>query len=208
MTHTILERLSDSLSLEGEERYEAYHRADKPSTSTAVLQYYPLTDLPPNTSVGHFTHTDTGSITILFNTDWGLQVYSSQRDAWEYVAPRPQHAIINVGDALKFLSHGTLKSSLHRVVPWHGRWTSGPRYAAIFFLRPNHDAEFSDTEGHAWTADEWLNRKFGNYRASHAEQRLNAIATGRKGFVGLWEEKGREMEGVNVGMRGGKVGVA
>jgi isopenicillin N synthase-like dioxygenase len=203
MTTAILERLSDALGLQGEERYETHHRADKPSTSTAVLQYYPLTDLPANTSVGHFTHTDTGSITVLFNTDWGLQVYSSQRDAWEYIEPQPNYAIINIGDGLKFLSGNRLKSSLHRVVPWHGRWTQGPRYASIFFLRPNHDTEFVDTEGNKYTADEWLKRKFGNYRAPHHEQMLNAIATGRKGFVGLWEGI-REMGG----SREGEAGVA
>lgn len=98
MSTTILERLSDVLSLQGDDRYETHHRARKPSTSTAVLQHYPLRDLPRDTSVGHFTHTDTDSITILFNTDWALQVHSPQRDVWEYIAPHPRHAIVNVGD--------------------------------------------------------------------------------------------------------------
>jgi isopenicillin N synthase-like dioxygenase len=100
ISKVMLESLSDSLGLSGDERFEAFHHSNAPSTSTAVLQYYPLTDLPQNTSVGHFTHTDTGSLTTLFNSDWGLQVYSSQRDSWEYIAPREDHAIINVGDAL------------------------------------------------------------------------------------------------------------
>lgn len=173
--------------MKGEGRLEAHHKSDTLSTSAAVLQHYPLKDLPTNTSVGHFTHTDTGSITVLFNSDWGLQVYSPRSNCWEYVAPRNGCAIVNVGDSLKFLSDFKLKSSLHRVVPWHGRWTAGSRYASIFFLRPNNDTEFTDSEGTQWTAEKWLERKFQNYRIPHREQEKNAISTGRKGFSGLWE---------------------
>lgn len=198
---TILSSLSTSLELSDDSRFENSHRAHKSSKTTAVMQCYPLTNLPPNTSVGHFTHTDTGSITILFNTDWGLQVYNTPLARWEYVPPMPGHAIINVGDALKFLSHQKLQSALHRVVPcpWHGRWVSGPRYALIFFLRPNNDAEFVDTEGNTWTADQWLDRKFGNYRSSHDVQVQTAIATGKKGFVGLWEGATENVAEVGLG---------
>lgn len=184
---TILASLSTSLHLPDASRFENAHQAFKSSKTTAVMQCYPLDNLPPGTSVGHFTHTDTGSITILFNTDWGLQVYNTPLARWEYVPPRPGHGIINVGDALKFLSHQKLKSSLHRVVPWHGKWVVSPRFALIFFLRPNNDAVFVDTEGNTWTADQWLDLKFGNYRSSHEVQKKSAIATGKKGFVGLWE---------------------
>lgn len=186
----ILTSLSDSMHLQGPERFENKHRPTSSSTSTAVLQCYPHSSaIDLDLSVGHFTHTDTGSITILFNTEWGLQVHSPDTETWEYVPPRANCAIINVGDALKFMSGFKLKSSLHRVVPEARNWSSGPRYATIFFLRPDHDAEFTDTEGTHWTARQWLNRKFGNYRGSHQEQQRTAISTGRKGFLGLWDEK-------------------
>jgi hypothetical protein len=129
------------------------------------------------------------SVAILFNTKWGLQVCSPDGDRWEYVPPsRNDLAIVNIGDALKFISGLKLKSCLHRVVPCYGKWEAGPRYATIFFLRPNNDAEFTDTEGQRWKAGDWLNRKFLNYRAPHSDQERNAITTGRKGFVGLWEK--------------------
>jgi isopenicillin N synthase-like dioxygenase len=185
----ILENLSDALGLKGEARYENQHRPESPSTSTAVLQHYPYeADLPQNTSAGHFTHTDTGSVTILFNTEWGLQVCSPDGNRWEYVPPaRDNLAIVNLGDALKFMSGFKLKSCLHRVVPCYGKWGGCPRYATIFFLRPSNDSEFTDSEGQHWKAGDWLNRKFLNYRASHSDQKKNAMATGRKGFVGLWD---------------------
>ena len=139
-----------------EDRFETHHILSVPSTSVAALQYYPSTDLPEDTSIGHFAHNDTGSLTVLFNSDCGLQAYSSKDETWQYVAPRENCAIINVGDALKFMSGFALKSSLHRVVPWQRHPVSGPRYAAIFFLRPNNDAKFIDGEGAEWTAGEWL----------------------------------------------------
>jgi isopenicillin N synthase-like dioxygenase len=190
---TVLENLSDALGLTGNERFEYHHRTEAPSTSTAVLQYYPYErDLPENTSAGHFTHTDTGSVTILFNTKWGLQVCSPDGERWEYVPPSTNdRAIVNIGDALKFMSGYRLKSCLHRVVPCYGKWEDGPRFATIFFLRPSNDSELTDTEGNHWKAGDWLNKKFLNYRAPHTEQEKTAIATGRKGFVGLWEEQAK-----------------
>lgn len=186
----VLSRLSTSLGLQGPERLEELHLASKPSTTTAVLQHYPFeSDLPPDTSTGHFAHTDTGSLTILFNTEWGLQVCSPHGETWKFVPPaRPDggYAIVNIGDTAKFLSGGRLKSSLHRVVPCQGRWAQGPRYATIFFLRANNDVEFEDLEGRRWNARDWLNRKFLNYRSSHEVQRMSPMATGRVGFVGLW----------------------
>ena len=184
---TVLASLSDSLGLKDDERFELQHSKDAPSTSSVVLQHYPLQDLPKEVSVGHFTHTDTGSITVLSNSDWGLQVHSPASDQWEYVAPRPNCAIINVGDALKFMSGFKLKSSLHRVVPCERYWTGRDRYACIYFLRPANDAKLVDAEGVERTGREWLEAKFGNYRIPHKEQEKNTISTGKKGFSGLWD---------------------
>lgn len=153
------------------------------------MQHYPFEgDLPADTSSGHFSHTDTGSVTILFNTEWGLQVCSPYSEEWQYVPPvQGTRAIVNMGDTVKFLTNGRLKSCLHRVVPCHDRWTGGSRYAIIFFLRANDHVEFEDLEGQRWNARDWLNRKFLNYRSSHEVQEQNQIATGRLGFVGLWK---------------------
>ena len=189
LTSTILASLSTTLNLPASHRFETDHQSSVPSTSIAALQYYPSTEvLPPDTSAGHFAHTDAGSLTVLFNSDWGLQAYSPQSTTWQSVAPRPNSAIINVGDALRFLSGFRLKSSLHRVVPWHREAApAGPRYATIFFLRPNNEARLVDGDGVESSAGEWLERKFRNYRMPHEEQGLNAVSTGRKGFTGLLE---------------------
>ena len=185
LTSTILASLSTSLNLPTSHRFETHHQSSAPSTSIAALQHYPCTEaLPPDTSAGHFAHTDAGSLTVLFNSDWGLQAYSAASSTWQSVAPRPNSAIINVGDALRFLSGFRLKSSLHRVVPWH-RHREGPRYATIFFLRPNNEARLVDGDGVESSAGEWLERKFRNYRMPHEEQGLNAVSTGKMCFCCL-----------------------
>ncbi|OAQ65331.1 2OG-Fe(II) oxygenase family oxidoreductase [Pochonia chlamydosporia 170] len=183
----ILESLSDHLGLESDQRFESFHRVDEISTSSAVLQHYPRTNLPEGTSAGHFAHTDTGSITVLFNTEWGLQVFSPRTDNWEYVPPRDGCAIVNVGDSLKFISHSKLKSSLHRVIPSSPHWVCESRYAAIFFLRASNSVQFTDTEGIRWTGASWLEAKFQNYRRAHSEQEKNTISTGKLDFSGLWD---------------------
>lgn len=189
MATLILSRLSSSLGLENASRLENLHRSDRPSTSTAVLQHYSSQgDLPADTSTGHFAHTDTGSVTILFNTEWGLQVCNPYSDDWQYIPPaQGSRAIVNIGDTIKFMTGGRLKSCLHRVVPCLDRWPGGSRYSVIFFLRANNHVEFEDLEGGKWNAYDWLNRKFLNYRASHEVQRKSSMATGRLGLVGLWQ---------------------
>jgi len=187
MASVVLERLSSTMGLTGSEELRNYHRSSSSSTSTAVLQHYPLSGLDPNTSPGHFTHTDAGSISILFSSDWGLQAFDSAKGGWGYVAPRKHCAVVNIGDSLRFLSNHRLKSCLHRVVPCN-RWNSGSRYSCIFFLRPNKETQFRDSDGTLWRAEDWLNRKFGNYRLTHEEQKLTSMSTGRRNFIGLWKD--------------------
>jgi isopenicillin N synthase-like dioxygenase len=185
----ILNDLSDTLGLQGLERFVHAHRTDLPSTSSAALQYYPhQSNLSENMSTGIFSHTDTGSLTILFTSEWGLQVCSADDERWEYVPPAmDDRVIVNVGDSLKFMSGNKLKSCLHRVVPCYGKWEGVGRFSTIYFCRPSNDTEFVDSEGRLWRAGDWLDSKFAIYRAPHSEQRTTAMVTGRKGFVGLWE---------------------
>lgn len=63
-------------------------------------------------AIGLPSHTDFGSITILFNWLGGLQIQShdpAKNKEWEYVKPMPGHAIINLGDAMVTFTNGLLK---------------------------------------------------------------------------------------------------
>lgn len=189
MCRTLLDSLTTSLGLSHDQRLGLSHQLSLPSTSSVALQCYPLAAaLPPNTSQGHFVHTDSGSLSLLFVSDWGLQVHSAAHDRWQSVAPRPGCAIVNVGDSLRFLSGLRLRSSLHRVVPHQRRETPGPRYSVAFFLRPNNEATLVDAEGTQWLGREFVNRKLLNYRLPQGEQQKTSLATGRKGFLGLRQD--------------------
>lgn len=113
-------------------------------------------DLPEIQTPGH---TDFGSITILFNWLGGLQVWSdpargasfenvvdpdaaSSGDArWLWVRPPPpNHAIVNLGDAMVKWTGGVLCSGRHRVVPAPGEQGKFDRYSIVYFVRPEDKA--------------------------------------------------------------------
>ncbi|ATY61153.1 gibberellin 3-beta [Cordyceps militaris] len=140
------------------------HRPDRPSTSTFGMLRYPTLSADDAASAGHAVHTDEGTLTILFASDYGLQTRSAATQRWAFVEPRTGHAVVNLGDSLRFLSGGRLKACLHRVAPLPGR-TILERYSLAYFMRPEDDACFTDTAGRAWTSTEWHIQRF----SAHAQ---------------------------------------
>ncbi|KAK0672855.1 hypothetical protein QBC41DRAFT_378615 [Cercophora samala] len=100
-----------------------------------------------NDSIALPSHTDFGTLTLLFNRLGGLQIESTTTTTttatpghWEWVKPLPGHAIVNLGDAMKIFTSGYLKSAKHRVVPLPGAdEVKNSRYSVVYFVRPaNH----------------------------------------------------------------------
>lgn len=92
-------------------------------------------------AIGLPSHTDFGSITMLFNWLGGLQIQShdpAKNGEWEYVKPMPGHAIINLGDAMVTFTNGLLKSGKHRVIPAPGEQSDIDRYSIVYFVRPHN----------------------------------------------------------------------
>jgi isopenicillin N synthase-like dioxygenase len=93
-------------------------------------------------AIGLPSHTDFGSVTILFNWLGGLQIQShdpAKNKSWEYVKPIPGCAVLNLGDAMVTFTNGLLKSGKHRVIPSPGEQGAVDRYSVVYFVRP-HDA--------------------------------------------------------------------
>lgn len=170
---TLLANLSDVSSLDGRTRFEEHHRDDKPSNTTLVLLHYPQQGL--DDGMGHNKHTDIGSITLLFTEQWGLQLQRPWSIDWEFVAPRDGHAIINIGDSLRFLSGKLFSSCLHRVVPVAA---DEDRYSIAYFLRPENAAHLEDTEGRRIKAEEWHDQKYVMFGESHEKQAMSNMLTG------------------------------
>ena len=173
VTMTILASLSNALEVT--DRFEQHHRDGEDSNTTLVLLRYPK-DVSSD-CIGHNQHTDIGSLTLLFSKQWGLQLMSPESGEWDWVAPRDGHAIINVGDSLRFLSGKRLASCMHRVIPTMDCPTEH-RYSIAYFLRPENHVEYKDPEGKAISAKEWHDNKYRTFADSHAKQATNSILMG------------------------------
>lgn len=178
ITVMILSRLSSELGLTLPSRFEAHHDDAGPSTSTLGLLRYPKHDKnTASSNVGHNKHTDVGSLTFLLARQWGLQYLSLATQRWEFIEPRPGHAIINVGDSLRFLSGGELASVVHRVVPLR-QTQEEDRYSIAYFLRMNNSDLITDSTGKTWTAKEWHDFKFNVFKSPSTLDASGKVLTG------------------------------
>lgn len=174
----LLDCISTGLGLKGDASLHKYHRDDEPSKSTLYFLHYPATSITKD-GVGQNMHTDIGSLTLLFAPQWGLQALSPDSGEWEWVEPKPGHAIINVGDTLRFLSGRRLRSALHQAVQAEGV----DRFSISYFLRANDSTEFKDSDNAETDAKTWYLRKYATYEKPHEVQRAETVLTG-----GMMEE--------------------
>lgn len=126
----LLRSLGKSLGL-ADGLLESLHRIDKPSCDQARVTHAPPVG-PETISLGD--HTDFGSVTVLFNQLGGLQVLKPKTREWQYVKPRPECAVINLGDAFVKMVDQRLYSAVHRVVGPPGEQSRCERHSVSFFF--------------------------------------------------------------------------
>jgi isopenicillin N synthase-like dioxygenase len=176
ITMIILDALSKVLNLEGPAHFHNSHRDGEPSLSTMSVFRYPKQENIAE-GVGHHKHTDLGTLTFLLTSQWGLQVLSPEANAWQFVKPMPDRAIVNVGDSLRFLSGFRLKSAVHQVLPLYGVQHEH-RFSVAYFLRAEDNVEYEDSEGRRFTSKKWHDTKFDVFRETHDKQELDSYLTG------------------------------
>ncbi|KAL8792763.1 MAG: hypothetical protein Q9195_004650 [Heterodermia aff. obscurata] len=95
----LLSSLSTSLNLRDGHSLAALHRPDVTSSDIIRLLHYVS---QPGTETGspQTPHTDLGSLTILFTGSPGLQVLKPQSEDWAFVLPKPNCAVVNIGDGM------------------------------------------------------------------------------------------------------------
>ncbi|KAK0384856.1 hypothetical protein NLU13_7334 [Sarocladium strictum] len=167
----LLSCYTSALSLSGASELEQHHVHKNASETILALLSYPG-------QLTHQKHTDLGSLTILFSDQWGLQAVAPSSGEWEWIEPREDDAVINVGDALRFLSGKRLYSCVHRVVRGGRAKEEGHRYSIAYLLRPNDEAVFEDADGAAVTARDLAKVKYDTYSASHVEQARSTVLMG------------------------------
>ncbi|KIW29087.1 uncharacterized protein PV07_04927 [Cladophialophora immunda] len=121
---------------------ESLHELDRPSVDQARVTCAPPVRPAETITLGE--HTDFGSVTVLFNQLGGLQVLAPNKRDWEYVRPRPECAVINLGDSLIKLLGGRLYSAVHRVVVPPGQQGECMRHSVVYFSRPNSSVKLRD----------------------------------------------------------------
>lgn len=182
VTILLLGLLSDELGLRGASRLESYHTRGE-SLSTMAMFKYPKHDATSSSrsGVGHNPHTDLGTFTLLLARQWGLQVLSPDTESWAFVAPRANHALINVGDSLRALSRFQFAAVVHRVFPVQEQQHED-RYSIAYFLRVNDDVELPNVvgndDGKVCSAKAWHDYKFGVFRAPMASPQAMRDLTG------------------------------
>ncbi|CAG8496745.1 13870_t:CDS:2 [Acaulospora colombiana] len=105
----------------GKSWFENRHRYETPSGDILRILHYPAmkNDEIGKDEIRAGSHSDYGSLTILFQKDvGGLELLSNTTDPplWTPAPIIPNHVLINIGDLLEFWSKGLFKSTIHRVV--------------------------------------------------------------------------------------------
>ncbi|KAJ6443404.1 putative 2OG-Fe(II) oxygenase family oxidoreductase [Purpureocillium lavendulum] len=173
---TVLYELDRYLAFDERRRLANFHHDGVESLTTLSMFRYPKQD-SIEAGVGHNKHTDIGTLTFLLCEQWGLQVLSKDPVGWAFVTPKPGHAVINVGDTLRFLSGNRFRSAVHRVIPTQGLQHED-RYSIAYFLRAGNDSQFTDSTGRFISAKEWHDEKFDVFRETHEQQASLPILTG------------------------------
>lgn len=173
---TILRNLDICLNRDESSKLVNFHHEDKESLTTLSMFRYPKQETL-DLGVGHNKHTDIGTLTFLLCQQWGLQVLSKEPAGWRFVAPKRDHAVINVGDTLRFLSGNRFRSAVHKVIPTRGLQHED-RYSIAYFLRAENNIQFTDSTGRQVSAKAWHDEKFDVFRETHEEQEKLPILTG------------------------------
>ncbi|KAH7066550.1 2OG-Fe(II) oxygenase family oxidoreductase [Paraphoma chrysanthemicola] len=181
----ILSGLSSALDLHGDDCLTLKHRHNQPTPSTLALFRYPQQEKQPD-NIGHKKHTDMGTLTFLLCEQWGLQLLLPDTNTWHWIEPHPGHAIVNVGDGLRFMSGNRLLSAVHRVLPRNGQYQDSHRYSIVYFLRPEYDVTYCNAAGESFTAEEWQLRKFSAFRRMNKQLEDDSFLCGGMEYQGTW----------------------
>lgn len=117
--HTLIIKLlrcfALAMNLPDRDFFATAHAEDAGNGNQFRLICYPSRDHSPlDTTTRMSAHSDSGSVTLLFQTCSGLEIQSPSGE-WVPAPHLPGHILVNLGDALAFWSGRRLKATKHRV---------------------------------------------------------------------------------------------
>jgi len=138
----LLECFAIAMGLSDRHYFAAAHQEDAGNGNSLRMLMYPArTEKPPAAEVGTrmATHTDSGSVTLLFQQAAGLEVLSpGGGEEWVKAPCIKDCILVNLGDALSFWSGTQLKATLHRVT-FDGLPYDQERQSMAYFGAANPD---------------------------------------------------------------------
>lgn len=152
----LLRLFAHVLELDDEEALARRHRYDAPGLEyLRYMKYHPRRPastavdaaVSPEDDLWAGAHTDYNTLTFLFHQPVaGLQVQTAPGGPWRHVRSPRDAVIVNIADALEFLSGGYLRSTVHRVVRPPADQADEPRHSLIYFARPEADVLMEPVE--------------------------------------------------------------
>ena len=116
--HLVLQLLNCfalALDLPDPDYFASAHSASVGKGNSLRMLMYPARTTSPDASITRMQpHTDSGSVTLLFQQAPGLEVLSPQ-DEWVPAPCIDDTILVNIGDTMSFWSGGQLKATKHRV---------------------------------------------------------------------------------------------
>ena len=143
LSAVLMRAVSASIGLDGEDGLSSMF--ERPTALFRIFNYPPHNDALGTATFAVGEHSDYGFLTILKQDDsGGLQARTATEGAWSDVPPVRGAFVVNLGDALEYVTGGLLRATPHRVLQRAGA-TQG-RLSYPFFFDPACDAPMKSYE--------------------------------------------------------------
>lgn len=129
-----------------EKYFENYATNEDDSGSHGRLMLYNPYENSQDSSKSENTylrgHSDISALTFITSQPMlSLQIKDVYTGDWRYVNHCPNSLIVNIGDALEFISGGYFRACLHRVIEPPADQVGFKRLVVIYFCNPNNGCE-------------------------------------------------------------------
>lgn len=125
-----------ALALElDEHHFDAKHTG---LLQTIRFLHYPPVEATEEGQMGVGAHTDSGTLTVLFQDDAGGLQVQSKDGSWIDASPMEGTVVINTGELLARWTNNVFKATPHRVIPRPTASKTG-RHSIAFFSDPDPD---------------------------------------------------------------------
>jgi len=143
--HEVLRLLALGLELP-EETFVRLHGFEATGeTYIRFMKYFPRSEEDEKRANGLWLkgHTDLGSITILWNQPVSALQLLCPDGQWRWIKYIPNSLVVNIGDAMEFLTGGVYKATIHRVVQPPEDQRDRARLGVFYFAMPDDEVRLS-----------------------------------------------------------------